>query len=279
MKKIYFLFVVAFVFSACGGEIIPEYEEDLATHEFVINGDEYYFLYPERAVIVGERIEFFDDDCEVVNFGNFEKLKSLIKGREDLEEVYLNIGSIRGGGVETWKLDDAVILYGKSMVEKNFGIWAFRDANDISGCKLHVDNIFDSLTDKVSHMRGEYGFDIYLPEAFNVEYFEHGVFLTRDVGDYHIGIGVKSFKNESEHRVIGDYVSAEYPGYSVEYVEFDNLSGYYVDEAIEEEAIRHFFTMSKNGATVYEVYLRVPSVWFSDHLEEFEAIARTFRVF
>ena len=279
MKKIYFLFIGALVFASCGGEVNPVYEENSATHEFVIDGDEYYFLYPEKAVIVGERIEFANGNCEVVNFGNFERLKALIEGREDLEEVYINKGSVRGGGGETWKVDDVVVLYGRSMEGKEFGIWAFRDAKDISGCKLHVDNIFNSLTDKVSHMRAEYGFDINLPDTFDVEYFEHGVFLTRNIEDYHIGIGVKSFKNESGHKLIGDYVSAEYPGYNIEFVEFDNLSGFYVDEAIENEALRHFFAMSKNGSIVYEAYLRVPSIRFSDHLDEFESIVRTFRVF
>lgn len=279
MKKICFLLIFAFGVTACGGEIVPEYVESLNTHELVIDGEEYYFLYPEKGVVVGERIEFSNGDCRVVNFGNFEKLKELIAGREDLENVFVNTGSAKGGSVETWKVDDVVVLYGRSVEGKEFGIWAFRDAKDISSCKLYVDNIFDSLTDKISHMRAEYGFDVYFPEIFNVEYFEHGVFLTRQVGDYHMGIGIKSFENESGHKFVGDYVASEYPGYSIDFVEFENVSGYYVDRAVENEAIRHFFVLSSNGREVYEMYLKVPGVHFSDHLEEFEEMLRTFRIF
>ena len=282
MKRIIVLIAV-FVGSAalygCGGEVVQVYYEDenMRAHEFFVGENEYYFLYPDSARVSGERVEFSEGDCEVVNFGNFERLKEIASGREDLEDVVKGGGDLIKSGSEVWKTGEVVVLYGRSMKNNDFGIWAFVDAQDISACKPYVDDIFESLTDKTSYIRDQYGFDVNSPYGFEPEYFDTGIFLRKETGDYVVGIGAKSFDNESGYGSVGDYVAFEYPGYDSEFAEIGDFVGYFVNVVEGDDAFRHFFTLSDDGRTIYEVYMVVPGIYFSEHLDDLEFVVESLR--
>lgn len=88
--------------------------------------------------------------------------------------------------------------------------------------------------------------------------------------DYTAEIYVMPFENIENYESIGDLVGKKYAGYTFEFADYGEFNGYYVNEGVALNAVSHFYSMSKDGETIYEIYLKVPSKYYAAQKEAFE---------
>lgn len=151
------------------------------------------------------------------------------------------------------------------------------------------------------YLNEEFGFSLELPKDFKIVYLPHntGVLLKQWVvhfqppkknpkpgeprgpieDSYRVEIVVFAFENLEKFDDLNAYIIQKYSDYSFEFKEFENVSGFYVDESLDEAAKRHFFTMSENGKIFYEAYLKVPSLFYESHKGEFEDVVKSLKIF
>lgn len=281
MKNFYCFLLTLLFLTACGGDV-PVYENQ-TFHKFSIEGKDHYFYYPSSAEVAGEKIRFFDDSgCMSLSFGDFEKNRELMMV-DEVEDLRLENAESGDANFESWYLDGDLVLYAKSFQNKKFGVWAFADFKDVLACASSVDNVFASVTDKLAYVNDKYSFSMNLPDDFRVQYLENGVILKKTIlageDSYDVEIVVMPFENLSEYTALTDYIAFKYADYNVIPVSYANGEGYYVDEGLGHDAVRHFFTANEGATIIYEIYLKVPSVRFATHLEGFEAIIKGLRIF
>lgn len=286
------------MFASCGGGSLVAQEKQ-SFNKINLGGKDYYFNYPAAAQIRSVENEgdfYFSSisNCLGVDFGNLGVMTQKLLQREDLKDVQQNNQVYDDSKYFSWYLGSEMVLYGKTYVDPDFGFWAFDDAKDISACASYVDASFESLTDELNYINDKYRFSLKLPDDYRVQYLENGLVLKKDVGadpeydiddpmgslaPYTIEIVFMPFENLTEYQNLNDYISFKYSGYSLEGADYDNVSGYYVDEGSGESAVRHFFTMNKDGTMIYEAYLKLPSFRYGRHAEEFEAVVKSLDIF
>jgi hypothetical protein len=275
--KIFKLFLLSlFVFMSCGGDNLKEME-NYVPHKFVLDSENYYFFHPKYAKVEGEKIVFSYGECEFLGFGDLIRFKEILFGQEEFKNFSDDFDHSYKG--ELFRSGEADVFYSRGLKENGFGVWAFNKSKNITGCIDHVDNVFESLTDEETYMGGKYGFALDFSDDFEAKYLGDNLILTKKVDNYEVQIEVSFFPNFDDYGSVADYVSAEYLGFTVEGFESGSVEGYYVDEALVDSANRYFFTMNKSQDRIYKIVLTVPSLHFGDHLEEFDSIIRTLRVF
>ena len=147
---------------------------------------------------------------------------------------------------------------------------------------------------KFDYVNDNYGFAINFPKDYKVRYLENGVLFRKDVpadpeydsleplgalASYTVEIAFLPFENVTEYKNLNDYISFKYSGYSIEGATFDNVSGYFVDEGIGENAVRHFFTVKEGSDVIYEAYLKLPSFQYAKHVGGFEELIKGMDIF
>jgi len=96
---------------------------------------------------------------------------------------------------------------------------------------------------------------------------------------YDVEIDLVSWENEKGIGSLSDYVRSEYPGYSIEFVDFGDFSGVYVDEGKLDDSVRHLYFMSKGGAFINSASYRVLNKRYNEHIDEFEDFIETIEIF
>lgn len=151
------------------------------------------------------------------------------------------------------------------------------------------------------YLNDEFGFSLELPKDFKVVYLpdNKGILLKKWIvhfqppkknpkpgesrgpieDSYRVEIVVFAFENLEKIEDLNAYVIKKYADYSFEFKEFENVSGFYVDESLGKTAMKHFFVISENGELFYEAYLKVPSVFYGSHKKEFEEIVKSIKIF
>lgn len=279
MKKIFVIFLV-FTFSACAssGQIA------LGKVEFKkidIDGKEFFFRYPTESIVSENSI--FYDACEI-KYG--QKLEPIG------EEFKLNKHEVDGLEYSAWYRDDLLVAYRGWLPALSYGFEVSDMDNGVEGCIDIVDQIVDSFSDKLGYVNEKYSFALDLPSDYEVEYLNDGLSLNKwvsaseefDAEDpddqleaYRVEMVVLPFKNLEGYPDLGAFVEAEYTGFSIEFVSYEKVSGYYVDEGLGIDAVRHFFAMK--GNIIYEAYIKLPSYHFPLHQQEFENLVKSMEIF
>ena len=76
-----------------------------------------------------------------------------------------------------------------------------------------------------------------------------------------------------------EYIAVNYAGYSLQFVEYDKVEGFYIDEGLGQDAIRHFYTLNRDKDAVIEAYLQLKSSYYNDHKDQFESLVSTIEIF
>lgn len=97
--------------------------------------------------------------------------------------------------------------------------------------------------------------------------------------DYTAEIYVMPFENIEDYESISDLVGKKYAGYTFEFADYGEFSGYYVNEGVVLNAVSHFYAMSKDGGIIYEAYLKVPSKYYAAQKETFENMVKSMVIF
>lgn len=92
--------------------------------------------------------------------------------------------------------------------------------------------------------------------------------------NYAAEIYVMPFENIENYESISDLVGKKYAGYTFEFADYGKFNGYYVNEGRALNAISHFYAMSGDGETVYEIYLQVPGKYYAEQKEIFENLVK-----
>lgn len=288
MKKNLICFLFLILFSGC----LIENTEKVSwagsnIHEFSRDEKSLYFEYPKDASLffMGEKAdngELSFLECKV-RFGSFSFFP-----REELKK-YKDIVEKAEDGIKfsSYLQDNKIKAYFAGNEQLDFAFWTMNEEGDGSGCTSLVDFLAESVTDKVIYKNEKYNFSITVPDGFEIENLpdEMGVVLTkwnnveekdRDLKhedrypeNYKIEIGARVLENPGIYADLGEYIAKEYEGYSSEYGSSGDFPGVFVDEQLQTEAVRHFFVMKEGDDKIYELYMKVPNVYFGWHLNFF----------
>ncbi len=93
--------------------------------------------------------------------------------------------------------------------------------------------------------------------------------------DYTSLIYILPTKNVQGYEDLNDLIAKKYNGYTLRFVDYENVSGVYVDDGLYVEANPHFFTMSGDGDLIYQVDMKLPSRYYPMQKEAFEEVVRS----
>lgn len=92
--------------------------------------------------------------------------------------------------------------------------------------------------------------------------------------DYEVEIYLMPFQNIEDYEKLSDFVGEKYAGYTFEFADYGEFSGYYVNEGMAANAVSHFYTMGRGEETIYELYLKVPGKYHAAQKAVFEALVK-----
>lgn len=141
----------------------------------------------------------------------------------------------------------------------------------------------DSFTKEFDYVNEQFSFAINIPEGFSSRILpdDAGILLEKtllwtiehseeDPKEYKLEVVVLSFENLEGFEDLGAFLASQYEGYTLEFADYENLSGVYVDEGVaKNSAIRHFFSLSKNKDFIYEIYMKLPPIYYNEHKQFF----------
>ncbi|MFH1534089.1 MAG: hypothetical protein ABID64_04100 [Nitrospirota bacterium] len=291
MKK--FLYILSlFVFSSCisGGGYVTfdkcEFYEISREDSEVI----YYISYPQAGSIEeGDGVLTMDYLNCSVEFGEGLNYKP---DPNDFIEIKTHEGN--GVSYQAWYKEDLLVRYGGSLANYDYKFWLSDFEGGVSDCILVLETMAESFTDTPFYHNKDYGFKIDLLPDYKMEYLPSGEgvlmkkwveenMCTDEFGEeyecgYKVEIYVFASENVMGYQNLAEFLANKYSGYSAEFVNFGEDAGVFIDEGSGEDAIRHYFMMGEGTGVVYEAYLKVPSVNYSAHKEEFDELVVSFEI-
>lgn len=292
-----FVLACLFLLSACGGAKIISGEGKMEIYEVTKEDRTYYFYYPSSAVVDDGRM-VIGGNCAIM-FGFDFSLQLAALG---LQNVELDLEKKVDDDVtyEAWYEENELKVY-RAYIDVDdlvsnedpyypgfdlHYVFAMSDYNpnvNFAECMGYVDAMAESFTDKPMYTNDRFGFSIELPVDFKIENMpsSEGVYLKKwiEEGGYVVEIGVLGQENVMEWANLADFIDSKYSGYTMEFASYDGVSGVYIDEGAGDDAVRHFFVLNEGAHTLYEAYLKVPSMKFASHIGELEVVARTMKLF
>ncbi len=264
---------------ACQSAPLPYEFEDSEVYEYDLNGIPYYFTYPETAYLKDNEYLTFEA-CQVY-FGT------------EKPEADASVELNAKGGYEAWFKDNALVAY----IAELDGFFFYVEGGDVSECVELLETIAASFTDKLIYENKRFGFRMTIPSDYKVDYlgddagliFSKWIDVEIDPADYSedelpetrykVEIVVLPFDNLEGYKHISEYIAVEYSGYTLQFVEYERVDGFYVDEGVGGDAVRHFFTLNRSGGAVFEAYLQLKSSFYNEHKDEFESLVSTIELF
>ncbi len=282
MRKILFTFLCLLLLSSCSvAQDTMSYDWDGAQFyrmELGEEGKDYYFRYPKGAAVSEGKV--IAAAC-VVNFAFQSDLAFMELEREGVEfekDRKMELGL----GFETWYQDDLTLGYFGYIDEFDYVFWVYGEENEIVDCMDLVDGLTRSFTDEALYVNDKFSFSVTIPLDLKLNYLpnESGILLEKwvedeDGGWYVVELKVAAFENVFEYFDLGDFINHEYRDYTNDFISYDSLSGVYVDTTVDFYAIRHFFAMSDDAETVYDLSLKTQSVNYADNRNLLDEIAET----
>jgi hypothetical protein len=140
----------------------------------------------------------------------------------------------------------------------------------------------DDDRDPNTYYNENFDYNIALKEGFETEYLLEGEGIVLKRRDeyldedelsipYTVELGISAYENTLNYERLGDYLAAEYAGYTMDFDE----KGVFVNEDSNDCGIRSFIMMSDNMNVIYKAHLKVPRIRFNYHKEGFEDWAKT----
>jgi len=266
------------VLTSCAPVIdTPVIDEKMVSYNIDFDGRSYYFYYPESANVVE------GDSGWGMKYGSC--LVNLSKNKIQYDDAVFD------GNVETVTSDDVVFkavynenilrFYSAEIALPGFYIWT-SGSSSVSSCVDIVNVVARSFSTDPDYSNDKWRFSAFLPIDYKFEELPsgEGVLLKKwvevsaddvregepdQMGGYKIEMSLWGEQNLRGWSNVGELVAEKYPGYVVDF----NDGGVYVDDGSGEEAFKRFFYMSRDGKIIYEAYLKVSSIRFPDHEQEF----------
>lgn len=290
MRKIFLFLVCPIFLVACNSSTDSLFADNSEFYKVNLDNNVYYFSYPSGSTLkaAAEGGSLIFENCNL-NFGEVSQ-----------EDLYLPDDklkrNIRKEGIRSysaWFNGELPVLYAGLVTDVGFGFWIY----DVKGIKEQCVDLIDALTksftDILDYVNERFGFALKLPEDFKVDYLddEQGLVLKKWVEPppnenlkdpdfpHKIEMYFIPFENFKGYDDIGEFISKEYAGYTIEMVDYPDFSGAYVDESVGTgvEAIRHFFKVGDDKKIIYEAYLKVPSKYYGEGKVIFENVVKTLR--
>jgi hypothetical protein len=289
VKKIFTSILSLLILTACSGSAGQVTWSKTSFYQVVIGGADFYFLHPEEASLneISDGVKIFYDGCKVFA-GDYSDLfgsKQLIdenKIKEDLEYT-------------AWYREDVLVAYDIRVISKNYLFRVGDGSESIVNCTQLVDAIGESFTSELGYINEKYDFSLVLPSDFDVEYFadDTGLVLRKwvkveltaeDIEEgkepqYKVEIVVMPTENSEGYDDISSFIGSEYPGFSIEFKDAGEFSGFFVDEGSGGDAIRHFFALSDDKSVIHELYLKLPSPNYNEHKASFDELINQMKIF
>ena len=92
--------------------------------------------------------------------------------------------------------------------------------------------------------------------------------------NYTAQIYVVPFANVQDYKDLNDFISKKYNGYTFQFADYGKISGFYVNDGVYIDATVHFFAMSKDKGTIYDVYMKLPSKYYLLEKDVFENLIK-----
>lgn len=170
--------------------------------------------------------------------------------------------------------NDEIVYYLALLKGEDFGFWL---EENVEVCLDFMDSITDFFTDKPLYYNERFRFQVQLLTDFKVENLAdgEGVLLKKihEEPNFAVEIGAFGTENVLGFTDLADFLEKKYPGYSKEFLN----NGVFVDESLSTtEAIRHYFVVSND--TIYEAYMKIPSVRYDLYKDVFVDFAGTLAV-
>ena len=271
-----------------GGEDEAEAEdEDSAEDEAKVS---YFVSYPQSGVIEES------DDIFEMNYKNcsVEFGEGLDYEADPNDFVEIKRHNERDVSYQAWYEDDLLVRYGGVLSVYGYNFWLSDYENGVSDCILILEGMAESFTDKPFYYNEKFGFKVDLLSDYKLEYLPsgEGVLMKKWIegvcvdewGDeyecgYKVEIYAMAFENMMGYVNLADFIANKYGGFSAEFADFGNGAGVFIDEGAGEDGIRHYFMMGEGANVIYEAYLKVPSVNYSAHKEEFGDFVPSLEIF
>lgn len=268
MKKT--LLVISLLSIACTSTI--DRSGEWGKTAFYQVGD-YYFEHPVNSLIGNGQISF--GDCKV----EFDEGDFLAERPADKERQK------DGVNYQAWYQDNILVTYTADVQEFGYYFTINNGGADVGSCVGFVERLASTFGDKKRYFNQRFDFRVDLPDEYRVSYFEggSGVALKKEMTvegeegpiNYNAEIVILPFENLERFEDLNQFIRTKYPDFSNEFVNFAGVSGFYVDEGLGTDSIKHFFTMLDGERYIFEAYLKVPSLYYNTHLAEFESVVRS----
>lgn len=286
MKKIFALLPLLLL-TACASQGPAVTWEKTSFYELDLNGESYFFRYPEDASIsdASDGLRIFYGDCKIFAGQDLQDFSDMTPAEKDRGEMKLI----------AWYKEDLLSAYDAEVTEFNYKFRVGDGSTDVSACIDLVEAVAESFSSQLDYVNEHYAYSLNLPSDFDVQYFEEedGLVLRKTVQleltaeeiedekepQYRVEIVVAPFENVDNYYDVNSFVKEKYSGYSVEFAEFDGGSGFYVDEGAGGDAIRHFFALNRDRSAIFEAYLKLPSSFYNEHKETFDAFVSEIKFF
>jgi hypothetical protein len=289
VKKIFIAIIALFALTACLGSGEQVTWSKTSFHQLDLNGEEYYFLYPEEASLneFSDGVKIFYDGCKIFAGSNqelfgYKQFLPETKTRDDLEYT-------------AWYKDNEIVAYDARIISEDYLFRVGDGTASVSSCTALIDSIAGSFTSELGYVNDKYDFSLILPADFDVEYFpdDEGLVLRKWVkvdlsaedieegkaSQYKVEIVVMPFENVEGYDDVSSFVGGEYSGYTIEFNTQATFSGFFVEEGAGDYAVRHFFTLDSDDSFIFEAYLKLPSANYSEHKEVFDELINQMEIF
>lgn len=256
---------------------MPQTQWDkVAFNQVSVDGKAYYFSYPVNAALADGNLIF--GDCKI-GFGKEVNLEN---------EFRYKLKNNGGYKYEAWyDLSDLLVIYRASI--DGFSFWSENSDLGVTGCVDLIHYLANSFSDHPKYINDRFEFSVELPEFYDAEYLSDnaGILLKREMSveveegteTYTVEIVVLPFENLKNYEDLNAFVADDYGDFSLEYVTYDDVAGFYVDQETGLDAIKHFYTMRSGDDFIFEAYLKLPSKYYGTHKDEFVEMVKSLDLF
>ena len=256
------LFFVCCFLTACGSTSFSNITWDKSAF-YKLNDGKAYFEYPVEALLRTDFLEY--QGCRV----NF---KSKVAFEEEADKV-------RDGGVkyEVWYDEARLWRYHAFVKEFDYSFYVESEVNDVGGCVAFVERLAKSMSADKVFTSDRFDFSLSFPDGYEVEYLENGegIVLSKESAK----ITVQPMKNEQGYDDFKEFVAEKYQGYTMEFRNFSGVSGVFVNEWKNGNAVRHFFAMLPGEDYLFATKLEVNSKDFALFEGDFNRMIEGVQVF
>lgn len=287
MKNFICFLSFVFLFSSCASSMSDFTSSSLSFYKLDFpDGASFFIEYPKSAIVEEDGGEgtLLYDSC-TIKFSS--KSSSMYKDFYDLSVGYdVNAKSAASVDYEAWFKSDALSAYLAVLNDFDYAFWVYGEGSDVSSCTPLVDFLAEHFTDRPMYVNDKYFFAVEIISDYKLDYLadDGGLIMKRwveedGISPYAVEIMLTAYSNSMDYLDLSDLLIKKYADYDSEFVEFENVSGFFVNDVADSYAIIRFFTMSDDASIVYESYLKIPSIYYGKYESFFRDFLKTIQFF